>query len=206
MNEDAVPMLENVADPQSLAMRIDELDQAGRSQVGLTHSIGGQQKGRVGFAKAKFQNGGGPKQQWATKKQLNKHGPFSTVLSPSWNGGATTQIFKSSGPFPDEALSPSRVGGAQTEAAQANPAVSRVVSTLRDGFGPNPIDGSSLVVCTSMGLAERSPTGPRQSSGSGVDSGQHLVPEEVVVGSAEATKLSSATGTAAVGNSAVQLQ
>ncbi|KAI8002808.1 Coatomer subunit epsilon-1 [Camellia lanceoleosa] len=79
--------------------------------------------------------------------------------------------------------------------------VSRVFSTLRDGFGPYPIDWSSPVVCASLGLAERSPIGPRQSSGSGVNSGHHFVPEEALVGS-----ISSATRTVAMGDSAVRLQ
>ncbi|KAF5949361.1 hypothetical protein HYC85_011354 [Camellia sinensis] len=74
-------------------------------------------------------------------------------------------------------------GGAQIELAQANLAVNRVFSTLRDGSGPTPIDGSSPLACASMGLAERSSTGPRQSSGVGSD--QHLVPEEVVQGDIE---------------------
>ncbi|KAI7991519.1 hypothetical protein LOK49_LG12G00143 [Camellia lanceoleosa] len=57
----------------------------------------------------------------------------------------------------------------------------------------------------SMGLADRLPTGSRQSLSSGISSGQHLAPAEALVGSTKVTTSSLVTGTDEVGVSAMRL-
>ncbi|KAI7996246.1 hypothetical protein LOK49_LG10G02823 [Camellia lanceoleosa] len=69
------------------------------------------------------------------------------------------------GPSQAVILSPRRDGGVQSVEAQANPVISRVFSTLKDGFGPRPDNGSLPVLRDSMGNTGRLPTGPQLSSG-----------------------------------------